>query len=477
MLHRKSGVLMPISALPGNYSIGGFSAEARHFVDFLADCGFSYWQVLPFGMADEYNSPYRSYSAFAGNPYYVDPETLAEKGLLTKKELSEHQQESPYFCEYNRLYQERRQLLMAASRRVTEQKAIAQFIKENPPIEEFCRFMALKEVNGERCWIDWTENKAEAETLFMWQFVQYEFFSQWEALKTYANDRGIQIIGDVPFYVSFDSADVWANRHLFCLDKAGHPTCVAGVPPDYFSQDGQLWGNPLYDWSVMKEDGFSWWKRRMLHMLSLFDGVRIDHFRALASYYGVPSWAKTAREGQWLPGPGKAFVDMVNDLRGEKLIIAEDLGDITDAVRDLLAYSGFPGMRVFQFGFLNDDDSYHKPHHYVKHCVAYTGTHDNNTLLGYLWELEDRKRREMLEYCGYVKEDFSGGFDYLLRTVFMSHADLVILPIQDLLGFGADTRFNVPGQAEGNWQFRITREQLDGIDREKFKRLNELYKR
>lgn len=477
MKKRESGVLMHISSLPGDYSLGGFSEHAKYFIDFLTDCGFSYWQVLPFCMVDECNSPYKSYSSFAGNPYFIDLDTLHRKGLVTSDELEAYRQQTPYSCEYVRLYHTRIQLLLAASRRVTERNEIERFIEERPALAQFCRFMALKAANGERCWIEWTSEAVDEELLFMWKFIQFEFFSQWFSIKEYANNRGIKIIGDLPIYVSYDSADVWANRELFQLNDEGRPACVAGVPPDYFSAEGQLWGNPLYDWDKMKQDGFAWWQERLQHMLSMFDGVRIDHFRALESYYSVPSEAKNACYGQWVSGPGREFIDMVNRLRKDKMIIAEDLGDITDEVRALVDYSGFPGMRVFQFGFLNDGDTIHKPHHYTQNCVAYTGTHDNNTLLGYVWELEEARRREMLEYCGYHDPDWNRGYDSILRTMFMSHAGIVILPIQDLLGYGSDTRLNIPGKADGNWQFRVTREQLEGIDRNKFKRLNTLYSR
>ncbi len=476
-MERKSGVLMHISSLPGDYSIGGFSDHARYFIDFLADCGFTYWQVLPLCMVDACNSPYKSYSAFAGNPYFIDPETLRRKGLVTGEELEAYRQQTPYSCEYGRLYHTRQQLLMTAARRAGNREEIRRFIRENPYLDSFCRFMALKAANGQKCWADWACETIDEDILFMWQFIEYEFFSQWAEIRQYANQRGIRIIGDMPFYVSYDSVDVWGEKELFQLDASGRPASVAGVPPDYFAADGQLWGNPLYDWDKMKADGFRWWRDRLRHMLSLFDGVRIDHFRAAESYFSIPAGAATAREGHWRPGPGRSFVDMLNENRGDGLIIAEDLGEITDAVRELVDYSGFPGMRIFQFGFLDGSDNPHLPHNYPHNCVAYTGTHDNNTLLGYVWELEDARRRDMLAYCGYEDPDWNSGYDSILRTLFMSHAGTVILPIQDLLGYGSDTRLNIPGKADGNWQFRVTKEQLDSIDREKFRRLNHLYRR
>lgn len=476
-MKRASGVLMHISSLFGDYSIGGFSENAKYFIDFLAECGFSYWQVLPFGTVDDYHSPYQSYSAFGGNPYFVDLETLHRKGLLTASELADSRQKTPYSCEFDRLRNQRDSLLLTASLRATNREEIEQFISDNPYLEQFCRFMAAKEANGGVSWHDWKHDTVCPRQLFKWKFIQFEFFSQWAKIKAYANEKHVKIIGDMPFYVAYDSADMWGNPDQFQLDSNGQPACVAGVPPDYFSQDGQLWGNPLYHWDNMEKNGYKWWCDRLQHMLTLFDGVRIDHFRAIESYWSVDAGAKTAREGRWMKGPGRKLIDAINGIRGDKLIIAEDLGEITDEVRALVEYSGFPGMRVLQFGFLGHDDSTHRPHHYVNHCVAYTGTHDNNTLLGYVWELEDKKRRQLLKYCGHGSADWGSGCESIIRTAFMSHAGLLVLPVQDLLGYGADTRMNTPGKAEGNWQFRVTKQQLDTIDRQHFSRLNRLYGR
>ena len=476
---RKSGVLMHVSSLPGEYSIGSFGKEAKQFVDFLSDCGFSMWQVLPFCLVDECNSPYKSYSAFGGNPYFVDLPALFEQGLLTKDELDSCRQQTPYSCEYVRLYHTRTAVLMNASKRVdTALKAkIESFVKENVYLEQFCRFMALKKANNEKQWTDWDIDKIDEDVLFMWKFIQYQFFTQWAEIKEYANSKGISVIGDIPIYVSFDSCDVWANKEQFLLDKDNVPTCVAGVPPDYFAEEGQLWGNPIYDWAKMQKDNFSWWRARLSHNLTMFDAVRIDHFRGIESYWSVDGNATTAKNGKWVKGPGEAFVDMAKEVAGEKLIIAEDLGDITKEVIDLVEYSGFPGMRVFQFGFLSDNDNPHQPHNYTDNCIAYTGTHDNNTLLGYVWELSDDARRGMLEYCGYTSPDWNNGYHSIIQTIFASHADTVILPIQDLLGYGSDTRLNIPGKADGNWQYRVTADQLNSIDKKRWQRLNYIYRR
>lgn len=476
-MKRSSGVLMHVSSLFGDYSIGSFSDSAKYFIDFLADCGFSYWQVLPFGMIDECNSPYKSYSAFGGNPYFIDVEVLYKKGLITKEELQSAKQKTPYSCEFDRLYSERPALLLSASKRVKDRDEITSFIDNEPYLKKCCEFLSLKQANGDKIWTEWTVDTFDPDIFFMWEFVEYEFFAEWQDIISYAHKKNVKIIGDIPIYVSFDSADVWGETEQFQLDEGHNPKAVAGVPPDYFSKDGQLWGNPLYDWEYMEKDGFSWWKARLKAMFRLFDGVRIDHFRGIESYWSVPADAKTAKEGKWVKGPGKAFVDMANALCGEKFLIAEDLGDITKEVEELVEYSGFPGMRVFQFGFLSDCDSPHQPHNYINNCIAYTGTHDNNTLLGYVWELDEATRKGMLEYCGYNDDNWDNCYDSIIRTVFQSHAGTVIFPIQDLLKYGSDTRLNTPGKTENNWCYRITKEQLDSIDRKYYKRLNYVYRR
>lgn len=478
-MKRSSGVLMHISSLPGDYSIGGFSQSAKDFIDILADSGFTYWQTLPFCLTDMCNSPYQSCSAFGGNPYFVDLTELYELGLLTKLELIIAEQENPYRCEYEKLSRERVQILsLAASRADKKLRAkIKKFIKGNEELEKFCRFMALKFENNQVAWYDWTSFECKSEDVFAWQFIQYFFHKQWLEIKDYANKKGIKLIGDVPIYVSYDSCDVWGNKEQFDLDSEGKPRSLAGCPPDYFSEDGQFWGNPIYDWNHMKEDGFSWWKKRMQHMLSLFDGVRIDHFRAFDTYWSIPAGAESAKYGKWKKGPGKDFIRMLWEVAGDKLIIVEDLGEISDSVKKLLKYSKFPGMRVMQFAFLGERDSSHAPHNYEKNCVAYSGTHDNNTILGFVWESSEENRRELLDYCGFTRRDWDthDTYDAIIRTLMASVADLVIFPIQDILHYGSDTRMNTPGDPSGNWRFRLTKEQLSSIDTFKYKKMNELY--
>lgn len=476
-MDRKSGVLMHITSLFGDYGIGGFSENAKIFIDFLRDCGFSYWQVLPFCMADDCNSPYQSYSAFSGNPYFVDLEKLYKKGLITNEELETQKQLTPYSCEYARLFHTRFNVLKSASQRIGDFSEIDLFIEENPDIKSFCEFMGRKATNDNKPWYEWNNDSIDEDVVRMWKFINFEFFSEWNEIHKYANDKGISIIGDIPIYVALDSADVWSNREEFMIDEENRPVWIAGVPPDYFCEDGQLWGNPIYNWDTMEKNGYSWWCRRMEHMFKLFDGVRLDHFRGFESYWTVDGNAETARNGHWEKGPGMKLIEKFHKIADGRLIIAEDLGDITDDVRKLVNESGFPGMNVFQFGFFGDTSSNHIPHNYKQNTVSYSGTHDNNTLLGYLWELDDKTRKEMLSYCGYENEDWERGYNNILKTIYASHSRLVIFPIQDLLGYGSDTRLNIPGKADGNWQFRITREQLNSIDKLKFKKYNEMYGR
>ena len=472
---RKSGVLMHVSSLWGKYSEGSFGKEAYEWIDFLAECGFSYWQTLPFGVTDELNSPYKSFGSFSGNPFFVDLQYLYEEGLLTIDELNSAKQENPYVCEFERLNKERMALLSKAASRMKNNDAIDSFMASHPETEKFCEYMALRAANNNLPWNEWTVTEPDPELYKAWRFAEYAFFSQWAQIKKYANSKNISIIGDIPIYVSWDSADVWSSPESFQLDERCNPKSVAGVPPDYFSEDGQLWGNPLYDWKKMKEDNYSWWRRRMSFMFELFDGVRIDHFRGLQSYYSIPASATTAKNGKWVKGPGMSLIKALQPICQDKLIIAEDLGDITPEVEKLVKDSGYPGMRVLQFGFVDEEETAHIPHNYIQNCVAYTGTHDNNTLLGFVWELDEPARRRMFDYFGYPYDNINDGCECMIRSLLASNADIVILPIQDILKYGADTRMNTPGVAEGNWAYRVKREQLSEIDRGKYKYWNSLY--
>lgn len=478
-MKRASGVLLHISSLWGSYSCGSFGEAARQFVDFLEKGGFSYWQTLPFCLPDEWASPYSSYSTFSLNPDFIDLEELYKEGLISEKELHGALHKTPYSVEYDRLKEERMALLAKAAQRFSGGKEFEEFFVLHGHTEDFCHFMAGKAVNGQKPFWEWTEQEEDFSVYQTWRFVCYTFFRQWKKIKDYANEKGISIIGDIPMYVSLDSADVWKNPKDFQLDERFRPTRVAGVPPDCFSKDGQLWGNPLYDWKEMEKDGFSFWKDRICFMCALFDCIRIDHFRGLESYYAVDAKAENAREGKWEKGPGRKLLKALRSVCGEKVLIAEDLGIVTPAVERLVKDSGCPGMRVLQFGFEGGADSPHLPHNYPRNCVAYSGTHDNNTLLGYLWELGDDVRRRVFSYCGFEKEDWNCQESYraVLHTLLGSPADVVILPLQDLLLYGADTRMNVPGRSGGNWLWRVTKEQVETVDTEWFLRQNRLFGR
>ena len=472
-MERKSGVLLPLFSLPGDFGCGTMGDEAKRWIDFLREGGFSWWQVLPLGMTDFFHSPYASCSSFGGNYLWIDPEEVFRAGLVTKEERDAQRVKDPYLCDYETLEKNRLPFLKRASSRVKDRGEILDFLRENPLLEKACFFFALRDLNGGRHFREWLIRKPDPDTLFAWQFIQYEFHRQWKKIHDYAKEKGISILGDLPIYVSADSFDLYHAPELFQLSPKHDPAFVAGVPPDYFSRDGQLWGNPLYDWDKMAQDGFSYWKERLSYTLSLYDGVRIDHFRALAAYWRIPAGAESAREGEWVKGPGKAFIDAVRPLAKEKLILAEDLGIIDDDTRDLLRYSSFPGMAVIQFAFDQNPGNTHLPHNYEKNLVAYTGTHDNNTLLGFWWEMGEDERREAMAYLGDPKDPC----DATLRALWMSPASLVIVPVQDLLGYGADTRINTPGRADGNWRYRVTREQLRQIDKARFRLLNHLYSR
>jgi len=474
---RKSGVLLHITSLPGNYSSGSFGEEARAFVDLISEAGFSYWQTLPFCMPDRYHSPYASYGAFSGNPNFIDLPALFEDGLLTRDELRSAVQTTPYLAEFDRLSETRIPLLRRAAKRFDGRETLDRFLSENPRIADFSAFMARREYHGGAPWSTWKDDLYDENAFYEWAFIQYRFYKDFEGLKSYAKKKNVLLMGDLPIYVAHESADVYAEREIFQLRPDGMPRRVAGVPPDAFSEDGQLWGNPLYDWGEMQKDGYRFFCDRMRHLLSMFDGVRLDHFRGFESYFSIPAEDRTARNGKWVKGPGRKLVAALREIAGDRLVVAEDLGVATAAVENLVQYSGFAGMRVLQFGFESDGDSVHKPYAYSENTVAYTGTHDNNTLLGYLFEASPDIRTRMGKYFGVAGDDIAALHTAAVREVFASHSKLCILPIQDILCFGADTRMNTPGRAEGNWGYRVTEAQLASIDRGAFCELNKTYGR
>lgn len=494
---RESGVLLHLSSLPGAYGTGCFGKEAKEFIDFLHRAGFKVWQVLPFSLPDEGGSPYKSISAFAGNPYFIDPEQLCQQNLITREELEGCRGTQPYTVDFPRLRAQRKALLHRAFLRCPKElwEQAEQFAKEQPWLSDFALYTALQEQSG-KDWYDWEPPlknrepsalaKARKELEIQIReciFTQYLFFTQWSALRRYAKEKGVEIIGDMPIYVSLESADVWSNQKLFLLDEEGKPSAVAGVPPDFFSEDGQKWGNPLYDWGKMEEDDYLWWRERIRAALTLYDRVRIDHFRGLSAFWAVPAEAETAKEGKWIKGPGMKLFDRLFQEIPKTALIAEDLGVRDEGLERLLAESGLPGMRVFQFAFPAQDGGLHLPHNIPPHTLCYTGTHDNNTLLAYLWELTPEQRREALEYCGFYGDDWqSGGAENaairaILRCLWQSAAETVIVPVQDLLGYGGDTKMNRPGVAEGNWQFRLTSVGFSQLNPETYRKLNRMYGR
>ena len=495
---RNSGVLMHISSMPSAWGIGVFDENCLHFIDKISAAGFAYWQVLPFHPVDQAGSPYCSASAFAGNFLFIDPAGLAADGLCTKADAETNRYTgSPYTADYAFAAEKRMALLKICFQNsyADLKDKIEAFKAENAWLAPFALYMALKDVYGEKPWWQWGGDARFEDAVQkkdgrlqngcrFWEFVQYLFFKQWKKIKSYANEKGVAVIGDMPVYVAMDSADVWANTALFEIDqKTLAPTEIAGVPPDYFSADGQLWGNPLYNWRAMQKDGYSWWISRLQNAFTLYDVVRIDHFRAFASYWAVPAESETAREGRWRKGPGMDLFQAVLRAVGRKPIIAEDLGTFGEDVVKLLKDSGFPGIKVVQFGFDAHTDSLHLPHHAVENCVFYLGTHDNNTLLGWLWEASEEDRRFALDYCGFTGSNWGdGGYQSpscrkIIETVWRSSANTTIIAFQDLCGFGSDARMNIPGVPEKNWRFRTTRETIDQIDFAYFQKINSLYRR
>jgi len=496
---RAAGVLMNISSLPGPYGIGTFGKEAKEWIDTLAEMKFSVWQVLPFNMLNIEGSPYASCSAFAGNPLYIDPRGLLEKGLVTEEQtLDCIYTGSPYTADFEFAEKTRMALLETAFANLDKKakKDVDTFAKTHPWVKDFALFMALKEAHDNAPWWEWETELATYETCQshakkykkradFWTFVQSVFFEQWEEVHEYAREKDIRVLGDMPIYVSMDSVDVWSHREFFCIDqRTFRPDKVAGVPPDYFSEDGQLWGNPLYNWKAMKKDGYRWWIERVKAALSQYDSVRIDHFRAFASYWAVPADAETAKEGDWEKGPGQELFDVIGAAFDEApSIIAEDLGTFGEDVVALLESSGFPGMRVVQFGFDPEGDSTHLPHNYPKNTVAYIGTHDNNTLLGWLWDASEEERRFALDYCGFEGDNWQQGGYYsrscrrVIETVWKSAADLAVIAFQDMCGFGSDTRMNIPGTPDKNWRYRTTRDTIREMDHGYFTYINHLFRR
>lgn len=495
---RNAGVLLHITSLNGPFGCGVMGKEAYDFVDKLSGMAFKTWQVLPLGHVDFASSPYCSVSAFAGNPALIDPRQLESDGLISHADVLENEYSGSVYRADNAFALEKRlACLKKAFQNISDDtKVLVElFAKQNPWVKDYALFMTLKDRHDQKPWWQWEEKFARYESAVkatdefreeteFYTFVQCVFFMQWRTLKEYANSKSVCILGDMPIYVSRDSVDVWSNRELFKINPDSlAPDEVAGVPPDYFSQDGQLWGNPLYDWDKMEKDGYKWWTQRLRHSLKLYDRVRIDHFRAFASYWAVPADSETAKNGKWKTGPGMKLFSAVKKELPEADIIAEDLGSFGEDVVKLLEDTQFPGMRVIQFGFDPNSDSTHLPHNYPKNCVAYVGTHDNNTILGWLWEASPEERAFALRYCCFGGNDWgqggshSGSCRAVIEAVWRSSANTAIVALQDMCGFGKDARMNTPGTSDDNWSFRMSKEALDSIDEAYFREINSVYRR
>ena len=479
-----AGILLHPTSLPGRYGIGDLGDELIAFLDWAASAGMRLWQVLPLNPPGYGDSPYGCVSSFAGNPLLISPQRLLEEGLLERVELDDLPQFDEQHVEFDMVGMLKHQLLRIAFERFSDHAAFDAFAAEHRPwLEDYALFMALKIKGRQGAWWTWNRRlvhreagelnrlarKLEREIRF-WKFVQFLFFRQWASVREAAAARGIRIIGDVPIYVACDSADVWGNRELFELDAEGHPTVVAGVPPDYFSETGQRWGNPLYRWDVMRENGFRWWIERVRTNLRFADLLRLDHFRGFVAYWAIPAHEPTAVHGQWVRGPGIALFDALRDALDELPLIAEDLGFITPDVHELRNAIGVPGMRILQFGFAQND-SPHLPHRYEPHSVAYSGTHDNDTARGWYASASEAEREAATTYLGCDAESVS---DCLIRAACTSVAEMAIIPAQDILDLGSEARMNRPGATQGNWTWRIRPGALTQERAEKLRRLAEI---
>ncbi len=492
-MERASGILMPITSLPSNYGIGTMGKSAREFADFLSLAKQRYWQILPIGPTGYGDSPYQSFSSYAGNPYWIDLDELVKEGLLAQDEIVGHDWGSDPSCvDYGLIYKSRFAVLRLACSRLEQvlPDDYLEFLKENQEwLNDYALFMAIKDEQGGKAFLEWDEElKLKDEALMQEKMVelrdemkfymrmQYLFFKQWKALKAYVNGLGISLIGDVPIYVSSDSHDMWANPEQFQLDEEHQPIEVAGCPPDGFAKDGQLWGNPLFDWEYMEEDDFSWWKKRVAHQMKLVDVLRIDHFRGFESYYAIPYGAKNAKIGEWKKGPGIALFTSLEKSLGSLNIIAEDLGFLTQDVLDMVEKTGYPGMKVLQFAFdSRDTGSGYLPHMYTSNSIVYAGTHDNDTILGW-FETAPKQAKEMA--IAYLRLSEEEGYHWgMMRGALSSVSKIAILQMQDVLGLGSEARMNIPSTSSDNWTWRMDGKALTKKVAKKLGDLTQLYGR
>ena len=491
-LKRGSGILLAISSLPSPYGIGTLGKAAYDFIDFLVEANQTYWQILPVGPTGFGDSPYASFSSFAGNPYLIDLDLLVEEGLLSTEDIEGDWGEDPACVDYGLLYQKKPAVLRKAFEQgfSKDKEAFYTFVKENEGwLPDYALFMAVKDHFDSVSWVEWPDegirlHKEEAcasyrellaNDILFYEYVQFLFFKQWEAVKAYAKEKGILIIGDLPIYVALDSADVWSEPEYFQLDSDNRPVWVSGVPPDSFSADGQLWGNPIYDWERMREDGYGWWIRRIGGMEKLYDILRLDHFRGFSDYWAIPAGDKTAMNGHWVDGPGMDLIGRLTGWFSNITFIAEDLGYLTPKVRAFLEASELPGMKVLEFAFDTREPSNYMPHTYINHCTCYVGTHDNATLMQWKEEAATEDIELAKRYLGLNEEE---GFVWgMILGGMSSVADLFVTQMQDYLELGADARMNAPGIPEGNWRFRMKADAATSSLAKKIASMTALYER
>lgn len=491
-LKRGAGLLLPISSLPSPYGIGTLGKEAYKFVDYLVEAGQKYWQVLPVGPTSYGDSPYQSFSAFAGNPYFIDLDYLVEEGLITKAQIKKFPWgDNAEYIDYATVYGSRFQILRMAFNNSTyaETKEYAQFEKDNEYwLDDYSLYMAVKFKFDNQEWSKWDYDikarQPEAidrykeelkDDIAFWKFCQFKFFEQWNKLRVYANESGIEIIGDIPIYVAMDSADVWAHKDLFELDEDFEQINVAGVPPDAFSEDGQLWGNPLYNWNRMEECDFEWWKQRMASNSKIYDYIRIDHFIGVVNYYSIEAGCLNAKEGVWRQGPGKKLTDAIDSAIGDAKIIAEDLGIVSPAVRELLAETGYPGMNIIEFAFDGGPTNSHLPHNYKPNSLVYGGTHDNETVVGYFSSRSAADLKYAYKYLGVTKKSEIPAA--VLKAAYASVAAIAIFQVQDILELGNEARMNTPSTVGDNWKWRMLKGSLTKKKAKELKELAEFYAR
>jgi 4-alpha-glucanotransferase len=491
---RKSGILLHISSLPSKYGVGDFGIEAYHFIDHLSTATIKIWQILPLGPNGPGNSPYQAYSAYAGDPIYISPEKLIEWGLLNSADLLDEPGFSSTNIEFEKVTRWKSEIHKKAWQNFileadqSFKMEYQSFLNEhNWWLSDYALYMACKKEFQGESWNKWEmkliERDSETMTQYKWdlssdyefeRFQQFLFFRQWFQLKSYANGKGIKILGDLPLYVSHDSSDVWSNQKIFLLDETGEPSFVGGVPPDYFSEDGQCWGNPVYNWKNLEKTNYQWWIARLYFNFHMFNLVRIDHFRGLESFWAIPANSENAKIGEWLPANGFELLTLLQNQLSELPIVAEDLGIITPEVEKLRNHFNLPGMKVLQFAFTSDETNELLPHNYHNRNVAYTGTHDNDTLLGWWRSVENEERKKISSYVN-LKHGSIG--ERLIEWIWSSTAEIAIIPMQDLLGLGSEARMNIPGTATGNWHWRFQKRQVRKQQFEFIRRLNKTYNR